>query len=724
MLTVLCLRVTITEAPPIPLSAKALILADPLYSVLVSCVLFALCAIWWLRRLLGYGAAYRRTGLEFGLGVLFLAALLSTPLASDRRLAINHTLIFFAPALAALILVQLLDRPGRMRLVLIFLIALGILSTVNGFNQFTSENSEMIRQYEEDPAKMLEPLGVTDDPLQRFMFKHRLYTRGVRSYFTTRNSAACFGLISLFAALALFHFKAHGVSKRTALACLGLLGLGLILFRSKASLLGLMAGGMALLLWHRYAAWISRHRRGLTAILLVGGIAGAAAVGLYGSQRGTLPGGQSMTVRWQYWQAAGRMVADHPWLGVGPGNFAPWYQHYKVPEALEAVADPHNLLLSILTQYGPLGLIGLGIVLLGPFWKSAAPSSSQAPTAPGPSRRQQAILTGIALAAALLVLRPVLVPLPPVDIAAVQIYLYVSQRLFPFGLALALVLWLLRPKATGSPLRPPWHAAALCGVLAALTANLTDFAVFEPAVLMGIWFLAACGLARNRAKGNHEAAPPAPRAVALGAGILILTGASIYGLAVRPVTASIDWISQAQQAMERGQYDQAQRCLARAVEADPWSSLAPMTAGSACLAEYEHGPARNRETLLQAVGQFTLATERHPADYRPFERLGHTHALLGNWDQAYSAYLAAAERYPGIARLQVDLGQMAEKRGDASQALVHYRQALSIEDRFRVAFAAMYPEEEATVSRLGVQAYRFALSRIEPLGGTEGDSGG
>ena len=80
-----------------------------------------------------------------------------------------------------------------------------------------------------------------------------------------------------------------------------------------------------------------------------------------------------MLVRWQYWQASAKMYADHFLTGVGPGNFAYFYPRYKLPAALETVTDPHNFLLTILTQFGPLGLVGFLALIFVPLWKIIFP---------------------------------------------------------------------------------------------------------------------------------------------------------------------------------------------------------------------------------------------------------------------------------------------------------------------------------------------------------------
>ena len=63
-------------------------------------------------------------------------------------------------------------------------------------------------------------------------------------------------------------------------------------------------------------------------VLLLTGLASFAMVH-YGLKHGSLPGGNSMLVRWQYWAASAHMYADHPWTGIGLSNFSEWYPHYK-----------------------------------------------------------------------------------------------------------------------------------------------------------------------------------------------------------------------------------------------------------------------------------------------------------------------------------------------------------------------------------------------------------
>ena len=59
------------------------------------------------------------------------------------------------------------------------------------------------------------------------------------------------------------------------------------------------------------------------------------------------------------------MIADHPLLGVGPGNFQDFYTRYKIPQASEEPVDPHNFLVEIAATAGvPAMLLFVAALLL------------------------------------------------------------------------------------------------------------------------------------------------------------------------------------------------------------------------------------------------------------------------------------------------------------------------------------------------------------------------
>ena len=256
-LSVVVLRTTFTEGPTVKSTAMLSNVGDNLYSLSVSSVLILAFVLWVVWSLYTGKFVYRFTGMEIGLCLFGLAALVSGFVAADKRLAITDIVIFLAPLLTAVLLVQILDSHVKIKLLLVVLVTLGVLSVYQCIEQFVTGNQVMIEQYEQDPQSMLAPLGVETGTLQHFLFEHRLYSEGVRGSFTTRNSAGSFLLITFFAAVALFiNFSKNRESKlsrrRNLITCVfaGVFILfGLFLTRSKGAIIGLLFAGMIFVIY-------------------------------------------------------------------------------------------------------------------------------------------------------------------------------------------------------------------------------------------------------------------------------------------------------------------------------------------------------------------------------------------------------------------------------------------------------------------------------------------
>jgi O-antigen ligase len=90
--------------------------------------------------------------------------------------------------------------------------------------------------------------------------------------------------------------------------------------------------------------------------------------------------------RMAHWQSAVEMWADHPWLGVGIGNYATAYPRYALPLWPLPLGHAHNYYLNMGAEAGMLGL--LSYLLL---WGSALALSWQA------TRRATGWCWGVAL---------------------------------------------------------------------------------------------------------------------------------------------------------------------------------------------------------------------------------------------------------------------------------------------------------------------------------------
>src|SRR5262249_7118374 len=76
---------------------------------------------------------------------------------------------------------------------------------------------------------------------------------------------------------------------------------------------------------------------------------------------------RSIGLRTEYWTATWAMIGDHPWLGVGPGNFGRHYPRYMTATAFEKIQDPHNFILEIWATCGLFALLLL-LAALGVFF--------------------------------------------------------------------------------------------------------------------------------------------------------------------------------------------------------------------------------------------------------------------------------------------------------------------------------------------------------------------
>lgn len=71
-----------------------------------------------------------------------------------------------------------------------------------------------------------------------------------------------------------------------------------------------------------------------------------------------------------HWQVGWRMFEDHPWLGVGIGNYAVAYAAYAPPHWYEPLGHAHNIFINFLAETGALGGIAFLILWLGIGWMS------------------------------------------------------------------------------------------------------------------------------------------------------------------------------------------------------------------------------------------------------------------------------------------------------------------------------------------------------------------
>jgi len=754
-LAVLGLRATFAESPAILSVGVTESLYETVYSLSVSGVLIFSFVLWLAWNFCRSRFSYRLAGIELGLCLFLVSAVISGLVAPDKRVAISSFAICLAPILMSLLLVQLLDSRAKVTLVLSIIAALGVVNAQHSAEQVLGSNQATIAEYEKSPQAHLELRGIEPNSLNAFLFEHRVYSGGASGFFLTRNSAGSFALLAFFAAAALLidqlRNRKPGSGMLHVLGCgvaAAVIVLSLIVTRSKGAFIGLLFAAPLFVIYVRFEKWLKTNRRALfTCCLLLAAFAGLA-VAAYGVNHGRLPGGSSMLVRWQYWRASAEMYADHVITGVGPGAFSDYYTQYKPASALEAVSDPHNFPLSILTQYGPLGLLGFLAMLLLPLWKALSGQSTETSgdvRACGGSFGKPAVIFALIISAAMLIVRPIMLPLPAEASSEEKeagILILYLMPVFVFLIGLLLVaIGQSRGRALAGPAekerRSVIPAALFAGLIGILVHNLTDFALFEPGVFTTFWTVLACLIAaslmdnENADSGTtHLESRPVVRLLSVAAGLAVIFAYINY--AFIPVVRSTGKIHQADSAASQGRFDLVHDLLDSAANDDPLSPAALALDARLHIRNYELNQKQNPQLLLAAEESLKAAISRNPVEFKNFERLATVYIMLaetdtpsdggspqgahGAWiDKAFDAASEAVKRYPGNAGLRVELARIAEEQGKTQTAIEHYTKAVDIEDSYRDQFRTMYPEREEVVSRLGEDKYLFAKDRLKSL---------
>jgi putative inorganic carbon (HCO3(-)) transporter len=74
--------------------------------------------------------------------------------------------------------------------------------------------------------------------------------------------------------------------------------------------------------------------------------------------------------RMAHWQAGWQMWSEHPWRGVGVGNYEPIYPAYYIPPWKEPLGHAHNYYLNAAAETGLIGLLAYLILWGAAFWQA------------------------------------------------------------------------------------------------------------------------------------------------------------------------------------------------------------------------------------------------------------------------------------------------------------------------------------------------------------------
>jgi O-antigen ligase len=372
--------------------------AVELGSSVVLLMLWLLVLVIWLGTLACRPAAGCRFGVVDAALLVFLALHTLSAVVMARyghgRPTVNALWQWVGFGVCCFLLRQLLRSAAEIRAVLVVMVALAVGLSVFAGYQYFHTLPQLRAEYQRDPERALRQAGVDATPgaPERKLFEDRLRSTEPIATFALTNSLAGFLVPWLLTAVGIgalgwrHDSRARRITPIAGVA-VAVAGFCLLLTKSRTAFLAVGLGlfGMAVfrLRAGRRIGWQVPVIGGVAALLLLGGAIAAGAFDRLVLSEAP----KSVLYRLQYWRSTLAMIADYPWLGCGPGNFQQYYSAYKLPEASETVADPHNFLLEVWATAGTPAMIAWVALLAlwawrlwrGPQSSAAAPAASEQP---------------------------------------------------------------------------------------------------------------------------------------------------------------------------------------------------------------------------------------------------------------------------------------------------------------------------------------------------------
>jgi tetratricopeptide (TPR) repeat protein len=609
--------------------------------------------------------SWRVGGLEVGAFVLACGALLSVPVASDKRLALNSGIDTILPLIAAAALYQLLARSAvRRRALLAGLVAIAAANGWKATAQRYWEYAQSRQKYEQNKVTFWSQQGVRLDDPEVAAFETAQKTARPMGFIRGANVLSSFLLLGL--AVTVAAFVARGWPWIAA-ATLGLLVVWqlVVLFwtRTAGSVLGLLAAiavGAA-------GLWLRDRPRRL-AILLASGLVllqttlvvlAMCPPDLHRallSYRGAGDKIRTLGARLCYWRGAIQLFVAHPMTGIGPSQFGKHYLAVRPAHSDERPADAHNWLLNAAAEWGILGVLGVLIAVGGSGWSIVRAAARPPDEADRPAR------------AALLPAMLVVLGCWLIVVCDLPRSLWANILPYPLAISLAVaaVVSLCRLCSRTGQL------VLLAGLVGFFVHCADEITPTVPGVMWPFWAIVALAMAWNgHPPATSIAQTPAWRCVTWAGPVLAAAAAlAVVTLTVRPVRA-VRLMDQARQAALGPKREQAVQLLRAAAEADPLDPLPPK---AAALLRYRLGQIDTARALMHfrdCVALSLAAVQRNPFDYHSWWWLGLANMYLatetGNYalvEEAMRDMRRALELNPQWPAGWLELARMAAVQDD------------------------------------------------------------
>jgi hypothetical protein len=504
-----------------------------------------------------------------------------------------------------------------------------------GWHQWWIGIPEVLERFRVDPEGVLREAGIGAErgSAQWILFQNRLIDGGPTGTFALANSMSAF-LIGAFAVMVsgsacqwrrigpwrraamvavLAMVLAMIVAARSRSAVASLLLVGLLWWISRWSVRGSRgdseatgtagedAGGGAGLVPGPDGGALSKRAKLLLGSLVIAGFSLVVAWG-WGALRGAAEGEQpvasgevgdnagglrdrigssewisqapaSLAFRLRYWKASLRMLIDHPWLGVGPGQFKARYEGYRDEGALEQIVEPHNAFWQVVTTGGiPAGCCLVLLATLAAFAIVRGGNACDVALADSGQVSRRVVGNAAAIGIGSVWVLGMLVGLIPAPVAGM------------IGTVVAIGYWLVISWGDGEGLSPSGaREAAGWGALAIAIDLMFAGGVTVPGValpwwvMLGVWVgltdWGCNGLGRMAAGVSNSAAGDVDKRSAWRWGVAVVASillAGWYMTAVLPIERGLGAMGRFESAWGAGGESDAVDALRRAAEADRW----------------------------------------------------------------------------------------------------------------------------------------------------------
>ncbi len=472
----------------------------------------------------------------------------------NGRQALNVIWQFIAYGVAAFLLRQLLRSPLQCRALVTVMIALAASQATHGYYQYFVTQPADRAHFEANPEAAYREHGLTTDA-QKQQLRWRIESVEPLATFGLTNSLA--GLLAPWLVALLGIGLSLIGTKRQVRAAIGVVALAiviggcLLLTKSRTGILATGAGVILLAIYGRSGGWQFGWKipAALAGVAVVLGLSAVAVGGLDVQVLSQAP--TSVLYRLQYWQSTAAMIAEHWLFGVGPGQFQNWYTRYKLPQASETIADPHNFLLEIWSTAGTPALFALLAMGVAFAWQMSRSRRDQADAEHSDTISRLPLYFGGAIGFVL-------------AFPLAQAFGY-SPSLAGFPVAAIGILLLDGWVLTGK-LHPSVPVIALLVLLInLLAAGATSF----PGVFNTAWILIPVALANSESPAWtwQPKRVPALTMVLASLALVFLCSRTL----VSPVLEASTQLARADEALATRQPSEAELALLAAANADPWS---------------------------------------------------------------------------------------------------------------------------------------------------------